>query len=472
MLRAGSRQLLGVCTRSCLRFFFASCSFLVPSGVTRFTQQSLSYPSRFKMALEAISELNGWATLIRKSKELDRYTWAFIPSSHFKGEQKTWVAAEHPVSLLFRDEILPILLSERITTHDQHLKELYPWLAEFQPWSPEQYPLSFELFRRDPNEMLEVFVAYATLLDFMMVQKSVAAFTRQWIDRFIDGLENPPQSQLSLKSGKLTAELESSANLEMSTMNGKTHLRDQYEALLKITDDDSFLKNFASIDLGRAYTNFVAIWKFGAYEANSGATWERNEIRSSIKHFANLLPPADNVTSTDVFDSIYAIRTKSLTQISESRERQMDAQIELLQKEKRELEDRMRRYDRAISDLGFRHLTEKLPIRGGVGGSTSTDRWRNFWAKAWNYGGNGPKAGSPLRPLWDNNSAAPNRSSIRDAGDALFGVLSANIHGFGLVYDPQASQRDKHPGEILAALKPMHFTGHEVDWTQEVARFV
>jgi hypothetical protein len=41
-----------------------------------------------------------------------------------------------------------------------------------------------------------------------------------------------------------------------------------------------------------------------------------------------------------------------------------------------------------------------------------------------------------------------------------------------MVYDPQEKQHDMTQGDILKALKPLQFRGDEVDWAQEVGRFV
>lgn len=225
--------------------------------------------------------------------------------------------------------------------------------------------------------------------------------------------------------------------------------------------DDRLVQEFFSFNLPVVYAEFVEIWVNAAYPPHCDETRIWQQILSRIRQFANTLPPAADLDpDSDFATCLFSVRRKLIFRLSESKEQSLNAKIDLVQSEKKELEDRVRQYDRAISDLGFRHLIEKLPVCAESKGGTSTDRWKNFWEGAWNHNGEGPKHGSPLRTLWINSDSRT-RKSITEAGARLFNVLSDNIHGFGRAYDPQDAQRDKSQGDILKGLQT---AAGEHDW--------
>lgn len=348
-------------------------------------------------------------------------------------------SADHPAPLLFQKDVLPLLLVDDIEAHDAILKGSNPWLLDFDGLVQRDYPQAFQQFQQDPEPMIKVLFAYCDLIDFIKVKRTLATHLRK-----------TPHSWSTFSSAAPA---------------------EKYKDLESETNDNAFIQRLSSLHLALVYTEFVAIWTPDFYPPLKTKVWLG--ISSKIRHFVSLLPPASKMETTDLRTCVSTIRTKTLSRLSESKEQSMNAKIESLQNEKRELEDKIRQYNRAISDLGFRHLTENLPMHASFGGTSSTDRWQKFWSVAWYNNGQGPKLNSPLQTLWDKSDKRA-RTSIQDAGDKLFNVLSANIHGFGGSYDPQDSQRDKNPGDILKALKPLdaNFTGEEVDWSQEVTRFV
>lgn len=406
------------------------------------------------MAESAIQEIRQWARLVTELEALDKPT--FHPLRRLvtpDGKSlKPWVVenhpANHPAPSHFQEHLLPVLLGDKVESHDRLLRTSYPWLNEFHGQAPNDYPGASQQFQRDPETMLKVLWAYGSLTDFVRAKQTLTTGLRLYIHAWIFDTDYWRDQKATLK---------------------------RYQNLRSVVDDEKFIQELVSYDLTAVYTEFVAIWT-NLDHPPCKDTPARRSVLAKVRQFAELLPPASSIAPIDEIDfetCFLIIRTKSLTHLSESKEQYMNAKIETLQVEKRNLEDEIRSYKRAISDLGFRHLTEKLPISAGSAGGSSTARWQSFWGLAWNSSKDGPKTGTPLRALWDRSDTRT-RKSIKETGEKLFGVLSENIHGFDRAYDPQDAQRDKSQGDILKSLRPLeaNTTGDDVDWAKECIRWV
>ena len=410
------------------------------------------------MTENAVLEIRQWARLVTDLAALD--------SSTFHRAQKlvtpdannlyAWVPAEypadHPALLLFQDQVLPLFLGKKIESHDMLLRTSYPWLNEFHGRVPNDYPEASQQFQRDPESMLKVLWVYGSLIRFVKAKQTLATGLHLYIDAWL--------------SGKFT--------LEGEPIHERT-TRERYQNLRSVIEDEVFIQALVVSDLAVVYTEFVAIWTTWDHPSCKETT-THGYVLAKVRQFANLLPPASKIDAIDFETIILTIRTKSLTHLAESKEHLMNAKIETLQLEKGRLEDEIRLYKRATSDLGFRHLTEKLPVAASSPGRSSTARWQHFWELAWHNSGDGPKAStapSPLRALWDKSDTRT-RNSIHTTGEKLFGVLSGNIRGFDRAYDPQDAQRDKSQGDILKSLRPLeaNTTGEDVDWAKECIRWV
>ena len=411
------------------------------------------------MSESAIQEIKQWARLVTDMKALDESTFHPLQSlvnpdgNHLYAWVPADYPADHPAPLLFQDQVLPLFLGKKIESHDMLLRTSYPWLNEFHGQIPNDYPEASQQFQRNPESMLKVLWAYGSLMSFVKAKQTLATGLRLYIDAWISGQYR----------------LEGEPNYERTT-------RERYQKLRSVIDDEVFIQEVVFSDLAVVYTEFVAIWTYSSHPPSNETTAYRS-VLAKVRQFAELLPPASSIAAPtgeiDFRACLLTIRTKSLTHLSESKEQYMNARIETLQLEKGKLEDELRIYKRAISDLGFRHLTEKLPISAGSAGGSSTARWQTFWGHVWNHSGAGPKVGTPLRTLWDRSDDRT-RKSIRGAGEKLFSVLSENIHGFDRAYDPQDAQRDKSQGDILKSLRPLeaNTTGEDVDWAKECIRWV
>ena len=148
-----------------------------------------------------------------------------------------------------------------------------------------------------------------------------------------------------------------------------------------------------------------------------------------------------------------------------------------VQNDKKKLMRGLEVFDRAFTDIRYRHLLEMLstakyaefdpPI---VPSPKSTPEWQTFWRQAWAAAVNG-KSG-PLNDLY-NRSNELRRTQIEEEGDRLYEVLSANMHEFEKEYDIDTGVKDRITGLILSALNPQNFTtAGDVDWEKEVRRFV
>ena len=420
------------------------------------------------MSESAISEIEQWTGLVTELEALDTSTYFQVQPFVAADALRPRVSADHVAPLLFQEKVLPILMGEKIATHDTLLTTMYPWLLEFHGRAQNTYPMAFQQFQRDPETLLKVLFAYGNLARFDKAKRTLAIGLRGHMDAWLTRRQKiltgpPPPPGLGLLAGAAPVADTSETTLEL------------YDTLKRVSDDTDLVTKFVSSDLAAVYTQFVAIWSDPGHPLGKEKLVHQG-IMAKIRQFTNMLPPASKMEAQDFMTCILTIRTKTLTHLSESKEQYMNARIETLQLEKRGLEDEIRSYRRAISDLGFRHLTEKLPISSRSAGASATARWRNFWGLAWHNSGHGPKIDtppSPLRALWDKSDPLT-RQSIKDTGEKLFGVLSQNIHGFNRAYDPQDAQRDISQGDILKSLQPLaaNTTGNDVDWAVECIRWV
>ena len=419
------------------------------------------------MSERAILEIEQWTGLVTELQALDSSTFSQVWPAVAEDTLKPRVSSDHVAPLFFQQKILPILLGNKIEPHGTLLTTLYPWLLEFHGLAHTDYPLASQQFQRDPDSLLKVLFSYGNLARFLKAKRTLAYSLRRYIDKWLF-------EWLSILTGP-AAPLARARHAGAVPVAYTVTTIELYETLKSVSDDTDLIRKFVSSKLAVVYTEFVAIWSDPGHPFCKETTIHQG-IMAKLRQFANVLPPG---TKTDAKDSVacfLTIRTKSLTHLAQSKEHFMNAKIETLQLEKKELEDEIRSYKRAISDLGFCHLTEKLPVSAGSGGGSSTAQWQNFWGHAWHNRGNGPKVvtpPSPLRALWDKSDTRT-RQSIKETGEQLFGVLSQNIHGSSRAYDPQDAQRDKSQGDILKSLRPLaaNTTGNDVDWAKECVRWV
>jgi len=250
----------------------------------------------------------------------------------------------------------------------------------------------------------------------------------------------------------------------------------KYDDLKAEADDEKFLEKIVRYDVSAVFEWCNAIFSHHRRTAHiNRADKGKHRIRMRIWQFTNSLPPPQGKKDPEDLDSsILALRIKVLLMGSGS---ELHGKFEQLKEENREYKEQVQIYNRAVSDMSFRHLLEMLPIaaRAATGQPLklkplSGPDWETFWNDAWNKAVQ--KTDSPLHKVY-NNSNQRRRNQIRDEGKSLYGRLSANMHDFGREYNPEKNQRDVIQACILTALKPENFsTDGDVDWDEERKRFI
>ena len=235
----------------------------------------------------------------------------------------------------------------------------------------------------------------------------------------------------------------------------------------------------------------LARYACASEKINNYPTWR--DIGSRVEGFANLIgcSTADE-TGCDIFSSVNAIQKKCFDTDSSTREMELQAKIDLLTKEKAELEETAREWTRMQSTLSFRHVLEQLPPPSD---KREGPNWADFWKKAVDEAKKPGAKNTELAQIvkdyrtlkGDSKDATKNASSgdatkpdpydhakVRNTGAGLYNVFSDNIHQYTGHYDLQRSQWDALPCRILKLLTPLdeNIEDGKVQWHKERLRFV
>lgn len=358
------------------------------------------------------------------------------------------------IAILFRERVWRFFTSDKINECGSSLRQDYPWLLEFEKGSTEEFLAAFSYFEHDPSSLIDILQAYGTLIDCEVVKRNMVVCLRNAASGTVRELKGYRVSILS-------------------------RLLRKFKLLENVQNDDQFLEEYMNIDYFAIYDHCLRLFtddRPGWLDDTGDKVWKRN--RERIRQFIRLVPPCENgIEFQSLSSCILSLRTKALARFSESRERELQAEIKKLKEDKEKPPKPLEVSNRAVTDMSYRHLLEMLPIaRQAANGASnepnpnSSPEWRAFWKDAWAAAGHG-KAG-PLNELY-NRSNKRKRTEIEEEGGRLYGVLSANLHDFEKEYNVDMDVRDRIPGLILSALKPQNFTADgDVDWDKEVRRFV
>lgn len=75
--------------------------------------------------------------------------------------------------IFIHNEVWPLFTQVDIQSYGKRLKKSYPWLHEFENTSDQDFPEVFQHFEEDPTSLLQILLAYSTLVDCEAVKRTL-----------------------------------------------------------------------------------------------------------------------------------------------------------------------------------------------------------------------------------------------------------------------------------------------------------
>lgn len=221
---------------------------------------------------------------------------------------------DHWKAIFFREKVWTLFTTDKIHEYGSRLRRDFPWLLEFEKEQIRYFLGAFSHFKHDPPSLIDVLLAYATLIDCEAVKRNL------------------------LKSLRHAALHITCSSLELESIHSQmSDLRRRFEKLQDITDDNHFIETYMNTDYFAIYhhclihfTHYQPRWYIGNSECK-----EWTEIRGRIRQFVRLIPPhEDSTRGENLTVSILNLGMKALTQLSAHPERTFQAEIKKLQEDK------------------------------------------------------------------------------------------------------------------------------------------
>lgn len=454
---------------------------------------------------DPLAVVQGWTVLIEELGRMD-------PS---RGQLRFWRSSTdiEPRPLgpeqasFFQEKILPIFEGNDIAIYIARLETIYPWLHEFTD-RDKGFAGTTRRLQQDPIDVPDILSAYIKLLGYAGIKRGMTVSLRYFADA-VDYISEEG------KCGKKKPDSYNFSDIDMDIVHSHfehfEHFSFQRDLQPRPQSPYAENANWADLDLTvcsvRRFSDMVPPVE-GVNQSESWEGWKTiiRKLRSKI-----------------------AI----LSLGNDMRGREQLKTIEDLKKQNQAQEQEIKKYRGILSDLSYRHLMEMLPLATQAAKNTLkpstramlpktapgaapqgadsndespkkdkkkqkgkepalkapppedhrpkgtptqhprqklTPQWQDFWKEAWDKASDSK---SDLHPLWTKSSDI-RRAQIKDEGNRIYGLLSANIHDFAALYDLKDQPKDVIREAVLLALKPKNFDAEtqDVDWELEQKRFV
>lgn len=405
----------------------------------------------------------------------------------------------------FQEKFLPIFDGNEIAIYITNLETKNPWLLEFKDRDKESFAETTRKLQQDPIDIPDILSAYITLLVYARIKRGMTASLRDLILdedpsitanssnfpgdiktvllHFEDFLK-PREKYIHYKSPYYTnwADLRNSLQrlrqFDVMVLSPHPGARPgyMYEGL------EDTIKNLRSkitnLSLGpdlRGKEQFIMIEDLK--KKISTQEKEMKKYRSilsdlSYRHLMEMLPLTAKAARETAKQSARAMPPKTTPgAVPAPQEANSNEEFEWLANK-----DRKKNKGKKSAPKAPQPPPPPTETHQQKGTSTQhqpqklTPQWQDFWKEAWDKASENT---SDLHTLWKNSNDI-RRAQIKDEGNRIYGLLSANIHDFAALYDVEDQPQDVIRETILLALKPKNvniMTG-EVDWDLEQKRFL
>jgi hypothetical protein len=298
---------------------------------------------------------------------------------------------------------------------------------------------------------------------------------------FLDNPEGDTESQRYIDESKALPNRLSfkkqQAYTNVDSDSDSDNYNDRHQARLDALNDDQLYrlsiperqKHLAYMSLSEPLNVLQALEKSVREVEHKSNLWQATSSR--LAEFAHSAGIAD--VPSDALEIFEALRNSKYRPLSNGREADLVAEIDVLKKLLAEKDAELQAQTRIITNLGYRNLLENLPERHLGSRKTSTDLWKDFWKHAMDSCRTAGADATPGHPLKNLLSRFPKSGQLLRSGQDLYPRLSTNIHHSSGWYSIDLNQWDAMEGAILQALTPKCYVdgGDEVDWARERARY-
>ena len=476
--------------------------------------------------------IQGWSEILQQAIALGQYTFPIAMRVEFPSLRKDLMSdgkileKDQEIAKLFRERVWPLFSTDKIDVYGSRLRQDYPWLLDFEKAETEEFPAASLHFEHDHSDLICILNAYGTLIDCEVVQSQLLANLRNGLAAMIRphrGYQSrrSPLSRLLQRFKKLrdvtddNQFIEEYKNIDYFAINNhclrkyrddrlgwvksvptgdypwenisgriRQFIRLAHETSAEFKNLSSYILSLRTKALARSSESREKELQAGIQKLQEDQV-KLQEDKKKLQQDNEKLREDNEKLKEDrkkLQDEKAKLREEN-EKLQEDTKKRQEEKTKLrednkkLQEDKEKHRKRLEVFDRALTDMSYRHLLEMLPtVKHAATGTPielnpiSTPGWEAFWRDAWTAAVDG-KPG-PLNDLYQRSNKR-GRIEIKEEGGRLYGVLSANLHDFENEYDIDMGVRDKIPGLILSALKPQNFTDDgDVDWDQEVRRFV